>query len=461
MQVTCPIAQRCGGCSQIQIPYAQQLQVKQQRIEELFAPLLDGAGGNACVQPILGMDDPRRFRTKIVSPFAPSKKKPGIRAMARTGRTGRVALRQADILTGLYAAGTHRIVRCDDCPVEHEVGRRVVAAVRQIMARYGMAPYDEDAGTGLVRHVMVRVGQQTGEVLVTLVTNAAEFTGSKNFCRELVRRVPEVTTIVQNVNTASTNVILGQRERTLYGPGFILDTLCGLSFRISSHSFYQVNAVQTEVLYRTAVDLAFGPGHGVSPLRHSERSEESPPPAAADNLSAPVIGGEGQAPVILDAYCGTGTIGLVAAAANPQARVIGVDNVEAAIADARQNAAHNGIANATFVARDAGAFMHELAAEGTKVDVLFMDPPRAGTSEQFLQAAAACAPERIVYISCNPTTQVRDCQVLLDSGYHIEHVQPVDMFPHTNHVETVVLMSRKDIRPSKVPYFRAFGRFCG
>ena len=408
MQISCPIAARCGGCSQIQTPYEQQLKGKQEVVETLFAPLVDSS--IPVFNPIIGMDNPRRYRTKIVSPFAPSKKKPGIRSMARTGRQGKVALRQADILTGLYAAGTHRIIPCDDCPVEHEAGRRVVAAVRQIMARYGMAPYDEDAGTGFVRHVMVRVGQQTGEVLVTLVTNAPEFKGAKNFCRELVRRVPEVTTVVQNINTSKTNVILGQQERTLYGPGFILDTLCGLSFRISSHSFFQVNARQTEVLYETAIALAR--------MQDGER--------------------------ILDAYCGTGAIGLVAAAKVPGAQVVGVDSVEAAIADARQNAAHNGIENARFATQDAGDFMQGHAMMGETLDVVFMDPPRTGASPEFLQALIKLAPQRVVYISCNPETQVRDCKVLAQAGYAIRSVQPVDMFPHTNHVECVALMSRTD-----------------
>ena len=409
MNVSCSISGACGGCSAIDVPYERQLHSKQQRIAELLGPL----ACDSCILPILGMDDPQRYRTKIVSPFAPAKSKRSLRSMARTGKGGRIAVRQADILTGLYAAGTHRIVACDDCPVEHEAGRRVVGAVRQIMARYGMQPYDEDAHTGFVRHVVVRVGQQSGEVLVTIVTNAREFTGARNFCRELVRRVPQVTTIVQNVNTSTTNAILGHEEHVLFGPGFILDTLCGLSFRISSHSFYQVNAVQTEVLYRTAVDLAF------------EGCRQT------------------AAPTILDAYCGTGTIGLVAAAANPAARVIGVDNIEAAISDARQNAAHNGIANATFSARDAGSFMREFAASGQGIDVLFLDPPRSGASKEFLRSTLACSPARIVYISCNPATLERDAASLCEGGYRIGTVQPVDMFPHTDYIECVVAFSKE------------------
>ena len=253
----------------------------------------------------------------------------------------------------------------------------------------------------------MRVGHTSGEVLVTLVTNGAEFPASRAFCRELVKRCPFITTVVQNVNTRQTNVILGEREQRLYGPGFILDKLCGLSFRISSQSFYQVNAVQTEVLYNAAIDLAA--------LSGGERA--------------------------IDAYCGTGTIGLVAAARGA-GEVVGVDSVESAIRDARQNARHNGVENARFVAADAGEFMRRLAADGERADVVLMDPPRAGSSEEFIDALAELAPERVVYISCNPETQVRDCRLLRDRGYAVRIVQPVDMFPHTDHVETVALLAR-------------------
>ena len=240
------------------------------------------------------------------------------------------------------------------------------------------------------------------------MTNGREFPGSRAFCRELVKRCPGVTTIVQNVNERQTNVILGEREQVLYGPGFILDQLCGLSFRISSQSFYQVNAMQTEVLYRQAVELAH--------LAGAER--------------------------VVDAYCGTGTIGLVAAK-HGAARVVGVDSVASAIRDARENARHNGVENARFVVGDAGAFMREAAADGEQVDVVLMDPPRAGSSEEFLESLARCAPARVVYISCNPETQARDVRQLERRGYRLRTLQPVDMFPHTDHIETIALLERE------------------
>ena len=260
----------------------------------------------------------------------------------------------------------------------------------------------------LIIYHPVRYVEKTGD---TVVTNGEEFPASKAFCRELARRVPEVTTIVQNVNTRQTNVILGEKERVLFGPGFILDTLCGLTFRISSQSFYQVNATQTEVLYNEAIRLA--------------------------NLTG--------AETVIDAYCGTGTIGLVAARRGA-ARVIGVDSVPSAIRDAANNARHNGVENAEFIAQDATAFMRELAASGERPQplVLLMDPPRAGSTPEFLEAAAALAPERIVYISCNPTTQARDVRQLVESGYEVRAIRPVDMFPHTDHVESIVMLEKKN-----------------
>ena len=321
----------------------------------------------------------------------------------------------------MYEAGTHRLIPTDTCAIESAVAKRVILAIRDIMARWSMEPYDEDAGTGFVRHAVVRVGHESGEVLVTVVTNGDEFPASKAFCRELVRRVPAVTAIVQNVNTRQTNVILGEKERVLYGPGFILDTLCGLSFRISSQSFYQVNATQTEVLYDEAIRLAGLTG----------------------------------AETVIDAYCGTGTIGLVAASRGA-ARVIGVDSVPSAIRDAASNARHNGIQNAEFVAQDATQFMKELAASHERPEplVLLMDPPRAGSTPAFLEAAAALAPERIVYISCNPATQARDVKQLVESGYTVRTIRPVDMFPHTDHVESIVMLEREAKRSATVEAVR-------
>lgn len=386
----CPASRKCGACQHVGEPYADQLVAKDARIRKLFA-----GAGLACadVRPILGMEAPFHYRNKVISPFAPGKRGPN------GGR---------EILTGMYAAGTHKLVNTDGCLVENEQAQQVVRAIRQLARKHHVEPYDENRHAGFLRHVVVRVGHESGEVLVTLVTNAAKFPSSKAFCRALVKQCPFITTIVQNVNTRQTNVILGEREQRLFGPGFILDTLCGLSFRISSRSFYQVNAVQTTVLYEKAIELA--------------------------QLSGTSS--------VIDAYCGTGTIGLVAAKRGA-AKVTGVDSVDSAIRDARENARHNGVENARFVTADAGDFMRQMAAEGERVDVVLMDPPRAGSTPEFLDALVQLAPARAVYISCNPETQVRDLAFLAERGYVTQLVQPVDMFPHTDHIESVAVVVRQ------------------
>lgn len=402
----CPVERECGACQHISEPYDAQLARKNALVARLFSPF-EGAS----VLPILGMDDPFHYRNKVVSPFVPGRKLASPTSGKERSASGKGGSPRAgkaprhEILCGMYAAHSHRVVSTDSCLIENEQGKKVIRAIRDIMLRFGMEPYREDTGTGFVRHAIVRIGHASGEVLVTVVTNGSEFTSSRSFCRELVKRCPFVTTVVQNVNERQTNVILGEQERTIYGPGFILDTLCGLSFRISSQSFYQVNAVQTEVLYRTAMDFA--------QLEEGAR--------------------------VVDAYCGTGTIGLVAAASGA-GEVIGVDSVDAAIRDARENARHNGIENARFVTEDATAFMKDLAACGETIDVVLMDPPRAGSTDEFIDAVGALAPARVAYVSCNPETQVRDLERFGRHGYRVEKVQPVDMFPHTEHVETVVLL---------------------
>ena len=398
----CPVSALCGACQLIDTPYPEQLANKQAYIDKLFAGVIDGATE---VRPILGMDDPFHYRNKVVSPFAPGRK---IKDPGRRGPSH-------EILYGMYRAGSHELIPTAGCLIENKIGQRVVQAVLRIMNRHGIEPYNEDTGEGFLRHVVVRAGHESGEVLVTVVTNGEEFPGARNFARELVKAVPEVTTIVQNVNTRQTNIILGQKEQRLYGPGFILDELCGLSFRISSHSFYQVNSTQTEVLYRTAIGMA-----------HLSGTE-----------------------TVFDAYCGTGTIGLVAAHGLPgeeghAAKVIGVDNAPSSIADALGNATHNGIENAQFVCTDATDFIQRHAAGGNSIDVLFLDPPRSGSTPEFMDAAIQLQPERIVYISCNPETQVRDVKPLLAAGYHIDELQAVDMFPHTEHIECVLKLTRAE-----------------
>lgn len=390
----CPIDGRCGGCTLLSVSYDRQLRSKQAEMEALFADLLDD---DARIRSIVGMKDPRHYRNKVVSPY--------VGVYDKKARRRRV-------LCGMYERGTHRVIDSRECLIENQEAKRIILAIRDLMPKFGIAPYDEDADTGFLRHVQVRVGHASGEVMATLVTREDTFPASKAFVCALIKKHPSITTVVQNVNTRQTNVIMGDKERTLYGPGFILDSLCGLSFRISSKSFYQVNVEQTEALYTRAVEMAR------------------------------LTGTE----TVMDAYCGTGTIGLVAArgvSGGPgAARVIGVEERPDAVADARNNARHNGIAAAEFVADDAGAFMRTLAARGEELDVLLMDPPRSGSTPDFLKAACTLAPHRIVYISCNPKTQARDAEYLVAHGYRIDEMQPVDMFPHTPHTENILSFER-------------------
>ena len=392
----CPAFGRCGGCSRLDVPYADQLLAKEQQVAALF----EGIAPAGALLPILGMDDPFHYRNKVISPYAPAK------GAKRKGKDAK--LTRADILTGMYETGTHRLIPTDTCAIENETAKKVTLAIRDIMARWGMEPYNEDTGAGFVRHAVVRVGHTCGEILVTLVTNGRAFPASRAFCRELVRRCPRITSVVQNVNERQTNVILGEREQTLYGPGFILDKLCGLSFRISSQSFYQVNAVQTEVLYGKAMEFA------------------------------ELTGKE----TVIDAYCGIGTIGMVAA--KKAGQVLGVEVNRDAVRDARENAKLNRVKNIRFVCADAGDFMVDMANAGEHCDVLFMDPPRAGSDTAFLSCALTLAPRRIVYVSCNPETLARDLNFLTKRGYRAETIQPVDMFPHTDHVESIVMLEKKN-----------------
>lgn len=434
------------------VPYSEQLKLKDQEIRRTFSGLCDnGMLDVDAIRPIQGAKDPFHYRDKVTSPIVPLYKAyDAKRASAskqrrdldnRKKQVGKARHNHTDVVTGIYAKGTHFVVPVNDCLLENPIASKVVDAVRTIMQRHGIEPYDEDTGQGFMRHVVVRVAHEGDEVLVTLVTNSDEFPHSRSFCKQLVAKVPQITSIVQNVNTRQTNVILGERFKTLYGPGFILDKLCGMSFRISPGAFYQVNSEQTEMLYKEAVSLA-----------EIEESDS-----------------------IFDAYCGTGTIGLVASKThgNP---LLGVDSSKEAIRDARSNASHNGVSNARFVAEDATVFIQEIAAASARHDanlndapdnaedsaagiaasskpsmdqgfdfsnmVAFLDPPRSGSTEEFLEALVGLQPKKIVYISCNPSTQARDCEKLCESDYSITAVQPVDMFPHTPHIESIALLEK-------------------
>ncbi|WP_346697260.1 23S rRNA (uracil(1939)-C(5))-methyltransferase RlmD [Thermophilibacter mediterraneus] len=382
---TCPIARECGGCEWLAVPYPIQLRRKQEQVEGLIAGMAEKDGAE--VEPIVGMDDPVRYRHKAATPFAHA-------------RGGRVA-------SGFYAAGTHRIVPCEECLVEDPRARRVLNGVARVAERLHVPPYDEDRGVGVLRHAVVRCGWKTDDVLLTLVTRVEELRDERRLVRELRAACPEVTSIVQNVNVRRTNAILGRRCRTLFGPGLMRDRLLGCDFEIGPTSFYQTNPEQTEVLYRLAIA-------GASSARRA-----------------------------LDAYCGTGTIGICLASSEDDVEIVGVEQVRGAVASARRNAAGNGVdGRCRFVAEDATDWMaREGAAE--RFDAVIMDPPRAGSTPEFLAGVAALGPERVVYVSCNVVTQARDLELLRGRGYRLVRVTPVDMFPHTKHVETVAILERR------------------
>lgn len=376
----CPVAAKCGGCQLTRLSYAAQLQWKQQRVTELLDGICE-------VRPILGMDDPFHYRNKV-------------HAVLSVDKAGKP-------ISGVYAMGTHRVVPVRHCLIEDRRADRIIQTIVAMLPAYKLRIYNEYTHRGFLRHILIRTGHVTGQIMVVLVATSLEFPGKKAFVQELIQRHPEITTVVLNCNQRETSMVLGTKEITLYGEGYMEDELCGKRFRISPQSFYQVNAKQCEVLYRTAIDAAHLTG----------------------------------AETLLDAYCGTGTIGLCASDGCKQ--LIGVELNADAIRDAKENARRNGVENARFLCDDAGRFMQKLAKEGNAPDVVMMDPPRAGSDQKFLQSLLMLKPKRVVYVSCNPETLARDLRVLVDGGYRAEWATPVDMFPGTEHVETVVLLSHK------------------
>ena len=385
-ETVCSVAKKCGGCRYQGVPYQDQLR-KQQKITE---GLLKKFGK---VEPIIGMEDPYYYRNKVHAAF---------------GRD-----RKGNVISGIYEEKSHRIVSVDDCMIEDKKSQEIIRTIRGLLKSFKIKTYDEDTGYGLLRHVLVRRGFSTGEIMVVLVTVSPIFPSKNNFVKALRKEHPEITTVVLNVNDRQTSMVLGDRNIVLYGPGFIKDRLMGLTFRISPSSFYQVNPVQTEVLYGKAMEFAAMTG--------KER--------------------------VIDAYCGTGTIGIIA---SRNARdVIGVELNRDAIRDARMNARENKIRNVRFVPGDAGWFMEGMAAEGEKVDVVLMDPPRAGSDRKFLHSLLSLSPEKIVYVSCNPETLARDLAYLTKRDYLVKKMQPVDMFPVTDSVEVVCLLENRRTRPGK------------
>ncbi|MFD2611409.1 23S rRNA (uracil(1939)-C(5))-methyltransferase RlmD [Paenibacillus gansuensis] len=411
VEAPCPIYKQCGGCQLQHLSYEAQLEQKRQQVVDNLerigkltvapagassitssgqtsaASALGGSASNETdgiiVHPTLGMEDPWRYRNKAQVPFGEE---------------------EGGLVGGFYAQGSHRIIDMEACLIQHEKNDDVVRRIKEIGSRLGVRAYNEESGTGLLRHVVVKYGFKTGEIMVVLVTNGDKIPHVDEWIAGIRAVIPGVESICQNVNTARTNVIFGDVTRVLWGREVIYDAIGDVKFAISARSFYQVNPVQTEVLYGKALEYAALTGQET----------------------------------VIDAYCGIGTITLFLA--QHAKHVYGVEIVPEAISDARGNALLNGITNADFAVGKAEEVIPAWKQQGISADVVVVDPPRKGCDAVLLDTLVTMRPERIVYVSCNPATLARDLRHLVDGGYRVAEVTPVDMFPHTVHVECCLLL---------------------
>ena len=379
----CPVNRKCGGCQFLDLSYGEQLKMKKKQLDELLKEI-------ARVETVIGMEEPFHYRNKVHAVFDRD--------------------RRGNIISGIYQENSHIVVPVETCLIEDEKADEIIGTIRSMLKSFKIRTYDEDTGYGLLRHVLVRRGFQSGDIMVVLVTASPVFPSKNNFVRALRQKHPEITTIIQNINGRGTSMVLGDRENILYGKGYITDQLCGCTFRISSRSFYQVNAVQTEKLYLKALELAGLTGRET----------------------------------VLDAYCGIGTIGIIAS--RHAGQVIGVELNEDAVRDAVNNAKLNQVSNIRFYCNDAGRFMVNMAQRGEKADVVIMDPPRSGSTEEFMDSIKKMGAEKVVYVSCNPETLARDLKYMKKLGYRAGEAWGVDMFPMTGHVETVCLLSKLNVK---------------
>ncbi|MEW6724728.1 MAG: 23S rRNA (uracil(1939)-C(5))-methyltransferase RlmD [Bacillota bacterium] len=387
VEPSCPHFPECGGCQLQHLDYQAQLRWKRQQVADAIQRI--GKLTGVEVLPTLGMADPWRYRNKVPFPVG--------------GRGGQ-------LVAGLYRSGTHDIVDMEGCQIQSGLADQAFREAKRLSAEHGLIPYDEIKKTGFLRHILIREGRQAGELMCVLVTNGEERTRTSVVARELMEAVPAVVSVQQNINTRPTNVIMGPKTILLGGKATITDYLGGLAFEISPLSFFQINPGQAEVLYNQV--LAF----------------------------CRLTGGE----TVFDLYCGIGTISLYLARRAGQ--VIGIESVPQAVEDARRNAERNGIGNVKFHYGEAEKLLPRLARQGARADVIVLDPPRRGCEPEVLETMAEMRPERIVYVSCNPATLARDLAVLSERGYRPEVVQPVDMFPHTGHVECIIQIKRAESR---------------
>lgn len=384
IQPRCGVCTACGGCQFQQLDYEAQLEYKTKKVKEAFKRM---ANMDIEVLPCIGMDDPYNYRNKVQVPL---------------GRDP-----HGHLVSGFYRSGTHKIIPIEECHIEDKRASKILNAIKTLMKQFKYDPYNEDTGYGLFRHVLIRTSYHYDEIMVTIVTTVDEFKGRNNFVKALIEKCPEIKVIVQNINKRDTNVILGDKERVLYGKGTIKDSILGVDFLISSKSFFQVNPIQVEKLYSKAIEFA--------DIKNTDE--------------------------VFDAYCGIGTISLIAS--KKAKSVLGVEIVKEAIKDAKINAKLNNISNCSFICDDASKCIESLHNENKTFDVVLVDPPRKGLDEKFINTLLKVKPNRLVYVSCNPETLARDIK-MLSSKYDIIKVQPVDMFPQTFHIETVVSLILKN-----------------
>ncbi|MFT4414622.1 23S rRNA (uracil(1939)-C(5))-methyltransferase RlmD [Fredinandcohnia humi] len=379
----CPLFKECGGCQLQHLSYEGQMIAKRKQVQEVLTRI--GKLKEVKVHPVLGMEHPWRYRNKAQVP---------------------VADREGGLIAGFYQQRSHEIIDMEACLIQQEKNDEVVQVVKKICEKYGVQAYDEKNHRGTLRHIMARYGLVTGEVMVVLITRTKELPNKNKILSDIVDQLPDVKSVVQNINPKRTNVIFGDETTVLWGEEYIYDNIGNIRFAISARSFYQVNPEQTKVLYDKALEYAQLTG------------EET----------------------VIDAYCGIGTISLFLA--RKAKKVYGVEIVPEAIEDAKRNASLNDITNAEFAVGEAEVVIPNWKKEGIRADVIVVDPPRKGCDEALLQTIIEMKPKRVVYVSCNPATLARDLRILEDGGFQTVEVQPVDMFPQTVHVECVALMSR-------------------
>lgn len=383
----CQAYKRCGGCNLQHLDYQAQLDFKTGLVKDNLKRL--GGLNDVVVHDTIGMEQPYRYRNKAQYP---------------------VSMVEGKAVTGFYAARSHDVMQSDECEIQDAHSDNIRGVISQFLDEYKIPIYDEKSGKGLLRHIVTRVGFNTGELMVVLVINGRQLPDSDELVRRLLEADRGAKSIYLNINTEKTNVILGRKNILLYGSEAITDTIGPYKYMISPHSFFQVNPIQTEVLYSKALEYAG--------LTGSE--------------------------TVFDLYCGIGTISLFLSA--KAKKVYGVEVVEAAIEDARRNAQLNGVANTEFIAGEAEKVIPEMCSSGIRADVVVLDPPRKGCDEPLLKQLTEMQPDRIVYVSCNPATLARDLKYLCSQGYKAVEVQPVDMFPWSGHVECIVLIKRAESR---------------